>query len=119
MVRSAPAVVALLVLPGFLESQEPPQTVPGTHEVVAGETLWVLAARFYGNPWQWRRIWEANQDRVLDPNLILPGQTLTIPDLRGAVTAVDVEAAPVPGPPPAVPDTSAAPSRTTASRRSR
>ncbi len=104
MVRSAATIVAILILPGFASAQQVERTPPATHEVVAGETLWDLARRFYGNPWEWRRIYEANQDRIRDPDVILPGQVLTIPDLRSEVTAVSVQA-----PPPAQPSAPPAP----------
>ena len=84
MVRSAAALVAILILPAFVVAQE----IPGTHTVVDGDTLWDLAQEFYGNPFDWRRIWDANQDQVVDPNLILPGQLLTIPDGQSEVSEV-------------------------------
>lgn len=109
MVRSAAALVAVLILPAFLLSQE----VPATHTVVEGDTLWDLAQEFYGSPWDWRRIWEANRDRIQDPNLILPGQVLTIPGVEGrsTVTRVAVEGAGVEpaAPPPAEPEAPAPP----------
>lgn len=74
MVRSATALLAALILAGFASVQQ-----VATHTVVAGDTLWGLAQRYYQNPFDWRRIWEANRAQVEDPNLILPGQVLTIP----------------------------------------
>lgn len=59
------------------------QQVGGTHEVVTGNTLWDLAARFYGDPYQWPVIYDANEDRIVDPHWIYPGQILTIPGLEG------------------------------------
>lgn len=79
MVRLAAAVLAVLVLPPFVSAQQAP-----THTVVKGDTLWELAQQFYGNPFDWRQIWEANRAEIQDPNLILPGQVLNIPD--GATT---------------------------------
>jgi LysM repeat protein len=81
MVRSAAAVLAFLILPGFALAQQ----AQGTHTVVDGDTLWDLAQQFYGNPFDWRRIWEANQSQIDDPNLILPGQVLVIPDTEAPV----------------------------------
>ncbi len=49
------------------------------HTVVTGETLSGIAQEFYGDPSQWPRIFEANRDQILDPNLIFPGQTLRVP----------------------------------------
>ncbi|MHC4924990.1 MAG: LysM peptidoglycan-binding domain-containing protein, partial [Planctomycetota bacterium] len=56
-----------------------------------GDTLWDLAQDYYGNPFDWRRIWDANQSEIADPNLIVPGQVLNIPDGTAAVTDVMVE----------------------------
>lgn len=100
MVRSAMALVAILILPAFVVAQE----IPSTHTVVDGDTLWDLAQEYYGNPFDWRRIWDANRGEITDPNLILPGQVLTIPDGQSEVTAVVVEGRPQPQPrPPAGP----------------
>ncbi|MGD8321522.1 MAG: LysM peptidoglycan-binding domain-containing protein [Gemmatimonadota bacterium] len=96
MVRSAAAFVAVLILSGFAPAQ---QVV--THTVVKGDCLWNLAKEYYQDPFDWRRIWEANRDKISDPNLIYPGQVFTIPGKEAAVTDVTVEAAP--GPPQAEP----------------
>ena len=79
MVRSAAALVAVLILPGFVVAQEP----QGTHTVVDHDTLWDLAQRYYSNPFEWRVIWEANREVVEDPNLIYPAEMLVIPGLPG------------------------------------
>jgi len=57
---------------------EPPG---GVHVVAAGESLWRIAAApaRFGDGRQWRRIYEANRDRIRDPDLIHPGQELQIP----------------------------------------
>jgi nucleoid-associated protein YgaU len=49
------------------------------HAVVASDTLSGIAQQFYGDFSLWPRIFEANRDQILDPNLIFPGQTLRIP----------------------------------------
>ena len=88
MVRSAVAALALFVAlnalaPSRAAAQEQAaQQATGAHEVVRGNTLWDLAQHFYGNPFLWPRIYEANRDRLEDPDLILPGQVLRIPDLE-------------------------------------
>src|SRR4030095_3481620 len=51
-----------------------------TYTVVSGDNLSKIAKRFYGDPNQWKRIFEANRDIIKDPDLIRPGQTLKIPD---------------------------------------
>lgn len=49
------------------------------YTVVAGDTLSGIAQRFYGDGNQWPRIYEANRDRIGNPNLVFPGQVLRIP----------------------------------------
>lgn len=87
MVRSAAAVLSVLILSGFAALQQ-----VATHTVVAGDTLWDLAQRYYQDPWQWRLIWDANKAQVADPNLILPGWVLNIPEKGAQVADVTVEA---------------------------
>jgi hypothetical protein len=50
-----------------------------SYTVQAGDTLWGIAAQFYGDGAQWPRIFDANRDKITDPNLIFPGQELRIP----------------------------------------
>ena len=49
------------------------------HQVQPGETLFELARRFYGDQRQWRRIYQANQNRIKDPQHIRVGMKLIIP----------------------------------------
>jgi nucleoid-associated protein YgaU len=93
MVRSAAAVLAVLILPTFALAQAPTQAAPsqqepvGTHTVVGDDTLWDLAQFYYQNPFEWRVIWEANRDSIADPNLIFPSEVFVIPGLPGTATA--------------------------------
>ena len=50
-----------------------------TYTVQPGDTLSKISQKFYGNPGQYTKIFEANRDKLIDPNKIFPGQTLTIP----------------------------------------
>ena len=52
---------------------------PVTYTVVSGDTLSGIAQRFYGDASAYMRIFEANRDKLNDPNLIHPGQELVIP----------------------------------------
>ncbi|WBA08616.1 LysM peptidoglycan-binding domain-containing protein [Salinivibrio kushneri] len=45
--------------------------------VERGDTLWDIAATFFDNPWQWPEVWYANP-AIKDPNLIYPGDVLTL-----------------------------------------
>ena len=53
----------------------------------AGDTLSRLARLYYRDAGAWRRIFEANRDRIKNPDLIYPGQVLTIPDGTGPAGA--------------------------------
>jgi nucleoid-associated protein YgaU len=55
----------------------PPPPAPRTHTVVSGDTLWAIAERFYGDGSQYQRI--ADASGISNPDLIHPGQVLTIP----------------------------------------
>lgn len=75
-----------LILPGQVliiprRPGPPPPPPPVTHVVVAGDTLWDLAQRFYGNPFRYREIAAANN--IANPSLIFPGQVLVIPGIGG------------------------------------
>jgi len=48
-----------------------------THVIAAGDTLWDLAQEFYGDPMQWRKLAEANQQ--LRPRRLVIGNTLNVP----------------------------------------
>ena len=50
-----------------------------TYTVKKGDNLSKIAREIYGNADEWQRIFEANRDRIEDPDLIEPGQKLKIP----------------------------------------
>ena len=47
--------------------------------VQPGNSLWRLARRSYGNGVMYTVIFEANKDRIADPDLIYPGHVFTVP----------------------------------------
>jgi nucleoid-associated protein YgaU len=47
--------------------------------VQPGNSLWRIARKTYGHGIQYTVIYEANKDRIGDPNLIYPGQIFTLP----------------------------------------
>jgi len=88
-------LIATLLLPAFLRAEErrvdyQTRTIQeeAEHTVVQANTLWDLAQHFYGNPWMWPTIYEANKDRVKDPHWIYPEQTLIIPGFGKMVKVV-------------------------------
>ena len=54
-------------------------TSSDTYIVVRGDCLWKIAKKFYGSGAQYTRIYNANKHKINNPNLIYPGQRLTIP----------------------------------------
>ena len=65
-------------------SDEPapkPQNTPTLriHKVVAGDTLSKIAKKYYGKAGDYMKIFEANKDKLKDPDKIFPGQDLIIP----------------------------------------
>lgn len=55
-------------------------TQPKTYTVKSGDCLWNIAKKFYGNGAQYTKIYNANKGVIGgNPNLIYPGQVLTIP----------------------------------------
>lgn len=57
-------------------------TAPGssrTYTVKPGDSLSKIAKAFYGDMKRWNEIYEANRDRIKNPDLIQPGWTLRIP----------------------------------------
>lgn len=49
------------------------------HKVVAGDTLSKIAKAYYGNANEYMKIFNANKDKLKDPDKIFPGQELIIP----------------------------------------
>lgn len=54
---------------------------PRTHTVQKGDTLSKIAQEAYGRADRWKPIFDANRDKLDDPDRIYPGQVLVIPDL--------------------------------------
>ena len=50
------------------------------HIVRKDETLSAIAEAYYGSANKWQKIFQANRSRLKDPNRILPGTKLIIPD---------------------------------------
>jgi NitT/TauT family transport system substrate-binding protein len=49
------------------------------YTVKAGDTLSHLALRYYGDAFKWEKIYEANKERLKNPDYIYVGQTIVIP----------------------------------------
>jgi nucleoid-associated protein YgaU len=53
------------------------------YTVIKGDYLWKIAKKkeHYGNGFAWPKIYNANKDKIKDPDLIYPKQVFTIPNL--------------------------------------
>ncbi len=58
-----------------------PNEAPSRWNVRRGDSLWRISSQdqVYGDGAQWRRIYESNRGRIQNPDLIFPGQELSIP----------------------------------------
>jgi nucleoid-associated protein YgaU len=71
--------------PQPVETVNPDQPAGGpgggarVHVVQPKDTLFQLARDYYGDQKMWRKIWEANRDKVPDQNVLKVGQELIIP----------------------------------------
>ena len=105
------AVVPVVQLVAEATAAAAVQPAAVTHTVVAGDTMWGIAATYYGNGAKWQAIYQANVGvpqpgggALGDAHWIYPGWVLVIPD----VDAPPVAAAPAPpssAPAPVIPIT--------------
>jgi nucleoid-associated protein YgaU len=105
LLMSAALAAALLILPAIFDRDVPATAPPvgptaraeatpdqdvrsgrsngasrfTTYVVRQGDTLRGIAARVYGNPERWRRIFHANRRLLDSPNDLVPGMELRIP----------------------------------------
>jgi nucleoid-associated protein YgaU len=67
---------------GSSSTAPPPAEAPEekSYVVKPGDSLSKIAKAQYGNANQWKKIYDANRDRIHDPDLIQPGWKLRIPE---------------------------------------
>ena len=58
---------------------EPGDREVRTYTVKSGDSLSKIAKRELGDATKWRAIYEANRDKIDNPDLIYPGQVLNLP----------------------------------------
>jgi hypothetical protein len=56
-----------------------------TRTVQPGSTLWAIAEERYGFGILYLKVFEANRDRIRNPDLIYPGQVFTVPPVDGEI----------------------------------
>ena len=75
--EEAPAPPAPEAAPEEAAPPPPPPPVVQTYTVESGDTLWAISERFYGDGSKYQVI--ADASGISNPDLIEPGQVLTIP----------------------------------------
>jgi nucleoid-associated protein YgaU len=58
---------------------KPGATTQRDYTIQSGDSLSKIAKQFYGNANDWQRIYQANKDKIKDPDMIYPGQKIIIP----------------------------------------
>src|SRR5215216_5798830 len=79
-----------------LELLSQQSTMPQTHTVKRGDTLWDISKLYLGDPFLWPEIYRQNSDIIEDPHWIYPGEVLKLPRESTRVIA----AVPTPTPTP-------------------
>ena len=66
---------------GPRQGGEAPNEAPIRYHVRRGDSLWRISSQdqIYGDGARWRRIYDSNRGRIQNPDLIFPGQELSIP----------------------------------------
>ncbi len=59
----------------------PAKKIGKLYEVKKGESLWRISGHkdVYNDPSKWKKIYEANKNKIANPNVVYPGQRLVIP----------------------------------------
>ena len=63
-------------------AEEPAPTPAVIHVVQPGESLSKIAKEHYGDAMKWNLIYEANSDKISNPDLIHPGEEFVIPKIE-------------------------------------
>jgi nucleoid-associated protein YgaU len=50
------------------------------HIVLKGQTLTQISQKYYSSAGKWKKILDANRDKIKDPNKLIPGTKLIIPE---------------------------------------
>jgi nucleoid-associated protein YgaU len=58
-----------------------PEEPPKVYTVLQGDSLYGISVKVFGTPRHYERIYEANKDRIKDPNTLQVGINLRMPDV--------------------------------------
>lgn len=65
--------------PPVARPTQTPAPAAREYTIKSGDSLSKIAKEHYGNAGEWRKIFEANKDKIKDANVIFPGQKIVIP----------------------------------------
>lgn len=75
---------ALSLAPMSADAQHSPRhfddSTPNYHQVVQGDTLWDLSGRYFGDHYQWPRMWSYNT-QITNPHWIYPGDIVYLQEV--------------------------------------
>lgn len=57
--------------------------IPATHTVRTGDTLWDISQHYFGNPYEWPRVWSYNPE-ITNPHWIYPQDQVRLAPADGA-----------------------------------
>lgn len=79
--REVPVVADAPAAPEPAPAEPAPEVAPApiTVTVQPGLTLWAIARENFGEGMMYVQVFEANRDKIKDPDLIYPGQVFTVP----------------------------------------
>lgn len=84
----ADVAVTAPVEPAPVAAVEKPKEVaaaaPKTYTVAQGDSLMVVSQKVYGTARHYKKVYEANKDKIADPNNLLIGLTLNMPEITAA-----------------------------------
>lgn len=78
--REAPEVVAAVQAEEAVRAEAQGGNLVSLRTVQPGATLWAIARESYGEGVLYVKVFEANRDRIRDPDLIYPGQVFVVPN---------------------------------------
>lgn len=61
------------------DAAAPGSTSRRDYTIQSGDSLSKIAKKFYGNAGDWQKIYNANKDKIKNPDMIHPGQKIVIP----------------------------------------
>jgi len=77
--NKAPARATTLVQQIYTDALVKHHEPARRYTVRPGDTLSSIAVRFYGNPADWKWLYQANRSVIQNPNVIFPGEVLNVP----------------------------------------